>query len=103
MIRIIVDRPYENGKRFIKAAGLSTDNKPTDGIITGSRFLEVDYGIEKIFDEENGVWNFFQGAVDIQSFTATANATNAAWNTNPCTSSTDSAPPRSRTHPTNSR
>ena len=75
MIRIIVDRPYENGKRFIKAAGLSTDRKPTDGIITGSRFLEVDYGVEKIFDEENGVWDFFQGAVDIQSFTATANAT----------------------------
>ena len=75
MIRIIVDMPYENGKRFIKAAGLSTDNKPTDGIITGSKFLEVDYGVERIFDEENGVWDFFQGDVDIQSFTATANAT----------------------------
>lgn len=37
MIRNIVERIVGN-KRYIVSAGLSTDAKPTDDIITGSRF-----------------------------------------------------------------
>jgi hypothetical protein len=32
--------------------GLSTDTKPTDGIVTGSKFTEVDTGKVYLFDEE---------------------------------------------------
>lgn len=32
--------------------GLSTDTKPTDGIVTGSKFTEVDTGDVYLFDEE---------------------------------------------------
>ena len=51
MIRIIVDRPFEGGKNYIEAAGLSTDTKPTGTIITGSLFLEADTGKVYVFDE----------------------------------------------------
>lgn len=43
MVRILVSNTYQSGKRYIEAAGLSTDSKPAgDDIITGSLFLEVD-------------------------------------------------------------
>lgn len=41
---------------YIEAAGLSTDTKPTDGIATGSLFLEVDTGDFYAFDEDGGTW-----------------------------------------------
>ena len=43
MVRILVSITYQSGKRYIEAAGLSTDSKPAgDDIITGSLFLAVD-------------------------------------------------------------
>lgn len=42
MVRTIVERTYNNNMKYIEAAGLSTDTKPTGGIVTGSLFLEVD-------------------------------------------------------------
>lgn len=56
MVRILVDQTYSSGKRYIEAAGLSTDTMPAAGIITGSKFHEVDTGIDYAFDETNGVW-----------------------------------------------
>lgn len=38
-------------------AGLSTDTKPTEGVVTGSLFLEVDTGDVYAFDEVGGDWN----------------------------------------------
>lgn len=55
MIRNIVERIVGN-KRYIVSAGLSTDAKPTDDIITGSRFLEVNTGVVCSFDEESQSW-----------------------------------------------
>lgn len=56
MIRNIVERSVDGTKRYIVAAGLSSDDKPVENIITGSRFLEVDTGIVCAFDEENQSW-----------------------------------------------
>lgn len=56
MIRNIVEKQFTGGLKYIEAAGLSTDTKPTTGIVTGSRFTEVDTGILCIFDETMGAW-----------------------------------------------
>lgn len=44
MIRNIVERSVAN-LMYIEAYGLSTDDKPVGGIITGSKFTEVDTGM----------------------------------------------------------
>ena len=38
-------------------AGLHNDTKPTEGVETGSLFLEVDTGDVYAFDEAGGQWN----------------------------------------------
>ena len=57
MIRIIVEQAFTPDKNYIEASGLSTDTKPTDGIITGSLFLEVNTGDVYAFDEIGSEWN----------------------------------------------
>ena len=58
MVRIIVDQPHTNDKRYIEAAGLSTDSKPTANIITGSLFLEVNTGDIYAFEEgDSPAWD----------------------------------------------
>ena len=52
MIRIIVEQAFTPDKNYIEASGLSTDTKPTEGIITGSLFLEVDTGDIYARDED---------------------------------------------------
>ena len=61
MIRNIVERQFTGGLKYIEAAGLSTDTKPTgniDGrpIINGSTFIEMDTGEVYWFDEAAGEW-----------------------------------------------
>ena len=56
MVRVIVDQPFADGKRYIEAAGLSTDSKPTDDIITGSVFVEADTGKAYLFNEVASTW-----------------------------------------------
>ena len=51
MIRIIVDRQFNDSMRYIEAAGLSTDTKPSGTIITGSLFMEADTGKVFVYDE----------------------------------------------------
>lgn len=57
MIRRLVDQAFTSGKNYISAVGLSTDVKPTEGIITGSKFVEVDTCIGYLFDETSGEWH----------------------------------------------
>jgi hypothetical protein len=57
MIRNTVENTFVDGKKYIEASGLSTDTKPTSGIITGSLFLEVNTGDVYAFDEEGGNWD----------------------------------------------
>jgi len=56
MIRNIIEKPFAEGLKYLNAAGLSTDTKPTEGLITGSRFIEVDTGDLYAFDEVSGEW-----------------------------------------------
>ena len=47
---------WENGAAvfYVEIACLSTDTKPTDGIVTGSMCIEVDTGKVYLFNEANG-------------------------------------------------
>ena len=56
MVRKIVDSLFNDGKHYVKAAGLSTDSKPTTGLITGSHFVEVDTGKQYLYDEVGESW-----------------------------------------------
>ena len=60
MVRILSQEAIEavDGKwiKYIEAAGLSTDKKPTENIATGSVFFEVDTSNAYFFDEESGEW-----------------------------------------------
>lgn len=51
MVRITVETPLNGETRYIEAAGLHDDSKPTAGIATGSLFLEVDTGDVYAFAE----------------------------------------------------
>ena len=56
MIRTLERKVFTNDKLFCRFAGNSSDSKPTDGIITGSSFLEVDTGVNYLFDEDVSAW-----------------------------------------------
>lgn len=60
MVRILINNQFDNDKRYIEAAGLSTDTKPGEGIITGSVFIELDTSTLYIYDEENSTWRAFE-------------------------------------------
>ena len=53
MIRILKDQKFSDSMSYIEAAGLSTDTKPTTGIVTGSLFLEADTGDVYVFYEDD--------------------------------------------------
>ena len=56
MIRTLERRAFVGNLLLCKFAGNSGDTKPTDFIVTGSSFIEVDTGIEFLFDEFSGDW-----------------------------------------------
>ena len=56
MIRITKEENFASDKKYIEAFGLSTDTKPTSGIVTGSVFIEVDTGKAFLFNEANSTW-----------------------------------------------
>lgn len=56
MVRVLNERIIEGNKKFIEAAGLSTDSKPTANLVTGSKFTEADTGDVYLFDEVGGTW-----------------------------------------------
>lgn len=77
MIRILKENNFDGEKKYIEAAGLSTDTKPTGGIITGSCFIEVDTGIRYLFDEVDRTWikqNTGNGKTSIAGATVTLGA-----------------------------
>lgn len=57
MVRAIVEKAFTPTKKYVELFGKSTDSKPTTGIVTGSKFTEVDTGDEYLFDETStGTW-----------------------------------------------
>ena len=51
MIRILDMRILEDGVKYERLAGLSTESKPTAGLCTGSEFIETDTGSKDLFSE----------------------------------------------------
>ena len=56
MVRVLTENTVTDGKRYIEAFGLSTDSKPTSGVVTGSVFVEVNTGKAFLFDEDGAQW-----------------------------------------------
>ena len=57
-----VNPTADNGNnKYMEIAGLSTDSKPTTGLITGSLFLEVDTGKIYAYDEISETWTQIGG------------------------------------------
>ena len=57
MIRTIVENAFVTGKKYAEMFGKSTDSKPLTGIVTGSKYTEVDTGDVYLFDESgDGTW-----------------------------------------------
>lgn len=56
MIRVLEQQAVTSDKAYVEYAGLSTDSKPTTGIVTGSVFLEVNTGDAYLFDEVGATW-----------------------------------------------
>ena len=56
MVRILTERIIEGNKKYIEAAALSTDSKPTANLVTGSVLVTVDNGKGYLFNETAGEW-----------------------------------------------
>ena len=54
MIRKLTDRYFTEDRKYAEIFGMSSDSKPVDGLVTGSKFTEVDTGDIYLFDEEDG-------------------------------------------------
>ena len=58
MVRKLVENTILSDKAYVELACLSTDSKPTAGIVTGSLALEVDTGDLYAFAEgDDPAWN----------------------------------------------
>ena len=56
MVRALAIKKFGDGLNLARFAGLSSDNKPTEDLVTGSEFVEVDTGCIYAFDEDTGEW-----------------------------------------------
>lgn len=56
MIRAIVEQGITATKSYKELYGLSTDSKPTSGLVTGSVFVEVNTGKAYLFNEDASSW-----------------------------------------------
>lgn len=56
MTREITSNWYDEDKQYASYRGLSSDVKPTTGLVTGSEFYEVDTGATYYFDELSAAW-----------------------------------------------
>ena len=80
MIRELFVKLYGDGLKYAELAGLSSDSKPTEGLVTGSMFDEVDTGMKYAFDETTDTWtpqNTGNGKTPITGATVTLGASPA--------------------------
>lgn len=56
MIRELKSQTVADGLRYAEFFGLSSDTPPADGLVTGSKFTEVDTALTLRFDERTGKW-----------------------------------------------
>ena len=58
MVRLIVEKTFQDNKLYIEGFCISLDTKPTSGIITGSKITEADTGDVYLFEEgDNPTWH----------------------------------------------
>ena len=55
-MRTIVSRQFTVDKSYVEIFGTSSESKPTAGIVTGSRYTEVDTGDVYLFNETASEW-----------------------------------------------
>ena len=67
MVRVIDMRVLAGTVNYARYAWLSTDDKPTAGVATGSEFLEVDTGDVYAFDEVGGTWAKIKAGVPAET------------------------------------
>ena len=80
MIRELFVKLYGDGLKYAELAGLSSDSKPTEGLVTGSTFDEVDTGMKYAYDETTATWtpqNTGNGKTPITGATVTLGASPA--------------------------
>ena len=75
-MRIVDAKQYTPSTRWIFAEGMSTETKPTSGLVTGSRFRELDTGVMWTFDETTQQW--YNGNGGMTEKTGNAIAANLA-------------------------
>lgn len=69
-MRILEQRAFTDGLNYERIAGLSTESKPTVGLVTGSIFLEVDTGDEYAFAEgDSPTWYKIKAGVPAEAET----------------------------------
>lgn len=57
MVRALVQKTFDMSKTYFEFVGLSTDQKPKAGVVTGSTFIEVNTGDLYRYDESgSGTW-----------------------------------------------
>lgn len=56
MIRTLKCYTYDEDNRYSEFVGSSSDVKPVSGLVTGSKFTEVDTGVTYLFDEDSEEW-----------------------------------------------
>ena len=57
MIRKLVENQFDGTKKYVELSCLSSDSKPTGGMVTGSLALEVNTGDVYAYDEtSDGTW-----------------------------------------------
>ena len=58
MVRLIVEKTFQDNKLYIEGFCTSLDTKPISGIITGSKITEADTGDVYLFEEgDNPTWH----------------------------------------------
>lgn len=61
MVRELVRKAYNGTLSYAEYAGLSTDEKPTTGIVTGSKFTEADTGdVYMFYEGDSPAWGKIQ-------------------------------------------
>lgn len=62
MVRILYERMITDDLKYIEGACVKSDNKPTTGIVTGSKLTEADTGDVYMFyeDASTPAWNKIQ-------------------------------------------
>ena len=77
MVRALIQQKVLPNLWYCEFAGLSSDDKPDEGLITGSKFQEVDTGIIWLYDEDSATWtpsNAGNGKTSIVGATVTLGA-----------------------------